>query len=153
VRAEAAADFASFEAVLLFRILAADEATLALVRSVDPFWVSAEAATDFSAFVTDLVFRTFAADEATPLPVLALFAMGSIPCVRLPAAGAGAGSPLIRVQIEGIRCRGEWLYGTMPNLSGQCASVSSPRNVPAHGRRRILVFRIATGAAALTGGG
>jgi hypothetical protein len=58
------------------RIFPADEATLALVRSVEPFCVRAEAATDFSAFVADLLFKTLAAEEATLLPVLALFAMG-----------------------------------------------------------------------------
>ena len=74
--AEAAADLAAFDAVLLVRILEAEEATLALVLSVEPFWVRAEAATALSAFVDDLLFRTFAADEATFLLVLALFAMG-----------------------------------------------------------------------------
>ena len=47
VRAEAAADLAAFDAVLLVRIRDADEATLLLVRSVEPRWVKAEAATDF----------------------------------------------------------------------------------------------------------
>jgi hypothetical protein len=75
--------------------------------------------------VADLLLRTLAADEATPLPVLALFAMGSIPCVRLPAAGAGAGSPLIRGQIEGIRGCGEWGQGATPILPGGCVCVSS----------------------------
>jgi hypothetical protein len=76
VRAEAAADLAAFDAVLLVRILEAEEATLQLVLSVEPRWVRAEAATVLSAFVDDLLFRTFAADEATFLLVLALFAMG-----------------------------------------------------------------------------
>ena len=76
VSAEAAADLAALDAVLLLRIFPADEATLALVRSVEPFCVRAEAATDFSAFVAVLLFKTLAADEATLLPVLALFAMG-----------------------------------------------------------------------------
>jgi hypothetical protein len=76
VRAEAAADLAALDAVLLDRILEAEEATLLLVLSVEPRCVRAEAATALSTFVDDLLFRTFAADEATFLLVLALFAMG-----------------------------------------------------------------------------
>lgn len=124
VRAEAAAAFASFDAVLLFRILAAEDATFALVRSVEPFCVRAEAATAFSALVAVLLLRTFAADEATLLPVLALFAMGWTPEFNLPAANAGAGSRLIRGQIEGIRARGEWPEGAM-SIFG-CQSVAAP---------------------------
>lgn len=79
---------AAFDAVLLDRILEAEEATLLLVLSVEPRCVRAEAATALSAFVDDLLFKTFAADEATFLLVLALFAMGD-PRFRFAAAPHG----------------------------------------------------------------
>ena len=47
VRAEAAADLAAFDAVLLDRILEAEEATLLLVFPVELRCVWAEVATDF----------------------------------------------------------------------------------------------------------
>jgi hypothetical protein len=84
VRAEAAADFASLLAVLLFKILAAEEATLALVVSVLPFCVSAEAATAFSAFVAVLLFKTFEAADATFLLVLSDFAMDIASLLQRP---------------------------------------------------------------------
>jgi len=80
VNAEAAADLASFEAVLLLRTLAAELATLALVFSVLPFCVSAEAATAFSALVAVLLFITFAAADAAFVPVLPLLAIGKLSC-------------------------------------------------------------------------
>jgi hypothetical protein len=92
VRAEAAADLACLLAVLLFMIFAADEATLALVLSVDPFCVSAEAATDFSAFVAVLLAITFDAAEATLLLVLALLAIGSS-----PSSFGGRGTRAVRI--------------------------------------------------------
>ena len=75
VRAEAAADLAALLAVLLLKILDADDATLALVVSLLPFCVRADAATDFSALLADLLFRTSDALEATFLLVLSDFAM------------------------------------------------------------------------------
>lgn len=48
------------------------------------------------------------------------------PEVRLPAACAGAGSSLIRGQIEGIRGRGEWPAGAMRLFGCQSVAVSWP---------------------------
>jgi len=81
VSADAAADFAALLAVLLRKILEAEEATLALVVSVLPFCVRAEAATDFSALVADLLRRTLEAADATFLLVLSDFAMTSNPSI------------------------------------------------------------------------
>jgi hypothetical protein len=76
VSALAATDLASGDAVLLFKIFAAADATDLPVVSFAVFdCVIADAATDFSSFDAVLLFITFAAAEATFDPVLPDLAM------------------------------------------------------------------------------
>ena len=88
VSAEAATDFAIFEAFGSRMILAALAATALLVVSFALFvCVRAEAATAFSALLAVLLINTFAAVEETFLLVtsgfdfFAIFAIGFIPCL------------------------------------------------------------------------
>jgi hypothetical protein len=117
VSAEAATAFAALLAVLLRRILEAEEATLALVVSVLPFCVRADAATDFSAFVADLLLRTLEADDATFLLVLSDFAMDVASFIPKAAeVRSDEGAPCQIRMRRGIR---QLSFSTRPSLAAR----------------------------------
>lgn len=83
VSALAATDLASLDAVLLFKIFAAADATDLPVVSFAVFdCVIADAATDFSSFDAVLLFITLAAADETFELVLPDFAMAGVPFVK-----------------------------------------------------------------------